>query len=204
MAFLLTVADYDEIVQSYLESQYRPFATNDIVQNLSSRIAKKAVVLKSLDSLVKQNRIIMKNFNRIQIYCCLDKQVDKNIDMEAYTFEKLSTLRTELIALDKQLNVTTETHGNVMKDVGNSELLFYIQEKEQEIECLQKKLNTLKNSSEMVEPRVVAKYLELEKQLRKDTIKRTKIMKNLVMLVKDVMQTGKIDETLEEIGFEHI
>lgn len=124
--------------------------------------------------------------------------------MEAYTFEKLSTLRTELIALDKQLNVTTETHGNVMKDVGNSELLFYIQEKEQEIECLQKKLNTLKNSSEMVEPRVVAKYLELEKQLRKDTIKRTKIMKNLVMLVKDVMQTGKIDETLEEIGFEHI
>lgn len=52
-------SEAEDLIEEYLVSQYKPFAINDIVQNLHNKVAKTAAV-KALESLASAGRITTK------------------------------------------------------------------------------------------------------------------------------------------------
>ncbi|CCE63541.1 hypothetical protein TPHA_0F00540 [Tetrapisispora phaffii CBS 4417] len=201
-----SMVNYDEIVQTYLDKQYRPFSVNDIVNNLSKEITKKTIVIKSLESLVKQNRIVVKNFGKIQIYCCLDKELSSDIDLKLYNLTKLTELRTELIEIDKKKSIVSETWNNLEKELSNNEIIDYNKNKLQEIESLEFKIHNIKQLQENsnIDQVKINKIIDLNDKIEKDYKKRVKNMKDLMLLLKDVTQSKNIEDLLENIGVEKL
>ncbi|EDO18468.1 hypothetical protein Kpol_1032p62 [Vanderwaltozyma polyspora DSM 70294] len=146
---------------------------------------------------------MVKNFSKIQIYCCLDKNsIDESNDGD-YSFEKLTDLRNEMIQIDKQHSSLLEEFTNVKKELPNKELQLCNENTFNEIQKYEKMIRNLESSDSNVETTVVEDFMKLRTTIQKEITIRSKICKNLVLLIKDV-SSGNINDLLEEIGFENV
>ncbi|CAR29470.1 hypothetical protein ZYGR_0AD01520 [Zygosaccharomyces rouxii] len=201
----LTSEDAQTLIESYLISQYRPFAINDIVLNLHGQITK-AAATKALDSLVQEHRVTAKTFGKVIIYSCNEKELElpAGVESDNFTFAHLAELRKELKELDSDKSAVTEALNKVLKEPSNAQLLHLQVAREQEIAHLQQVLTRLQEDWDPKMEPLINDLVKTDKTLDKELKTRFKIMKNLLAIVKDTVRPTDMGEFLEEIGFEQM
>lgn len=187
----------EDIIEKYLNEQYRPFAVNDIVQNLHNKITK-VNATKALDSLVAQDRITCKMFGKIAIYVCKeqDVQLPAEINKAEITFEAIAQLREEFQEIERDKNEIKIELQNMLKEPSNDELLGLIERKEREISTLQNKTAQLDQNWNPENEKVIKIIMDYETSLEKEIKLRKKIMNNAISLIKEAVNPKNITEFL--------
>lgn len=193
------------LIESYLVSQYKPLAINDIVQNLHGKITK-AAATKALETLVQDRRVTAKTFGKITIYSCNEKELElpDGVDTEKFTFPHLAEVRQELRELESDKATVTEALNRVLKEPSNEQLLRLHVTREQEISRLQEVLVKLQEDWDPNMEPFIRKLIKMDNKVDKELKIRSKIMKSLLTIVKDAVRPSDMDEFLEEIGFEQV
>lgn len=201
----LNTEDNQKLIESYLVSQYRPLAVNDIVQNLHGQVTK-AAATKALEALVQEHRITAKTFGKVVIYSCNEKELElpAGVDSGEFTVVHLAELKQELRELNSDKSAVTDALGKVLKEPSNDQLLQLQASKEHEIARLQGVLTKLQEYWDPKMEPLIRELVKTDKDSDKELKTRTKIMKNLLAIVKDAVRPVDIEEFLEEIGFEQI
>lgn len=193
------------LIETYLVSQYRPLAINDIVQNLHGKITK-AAATKALDTLVQDHRITAKTFGKITIYSCNEKELElpDGVDTDKFTFPRLAELRQELRELESDKAAATDALNRVLKEPSNDQLLHLHVTREQEISRLQDVLVKLQEDWDPKMEPFIRELVKVDNKVDRELKARSKIMKSLLTIVKDTVRPSDMDEFLEEIGFEQV
>ncbi|GAV55762.1 hypothetical protein ZYGR_0AY01550 [Zygosaccharomyces rouxii] len=201
----LNTEDTQKLIESYLVSQYRPLAINDIVQNLHGQITKTAAT-KALDTLVQERRVTAKTFGKVVIYSCNEKELElpAGADSDKFTVGYLAELRQELRELDSDKSAVADALNRVLKEPSNDQLLQLQAIREQEIAHLQEVLTKLQGEWDPKMEPLIRELLKTDKNFDKELKARSKIMKNLLAIVKDTVRPSDMGEFLEEIGFEQM
>nr|XP_012224733.1 PREDICTED: homologous-pairing protein 2 homolog [Linepithema humile] len=121
-------------VYNYMKMQNRPYSVNDVVTNLHNEYGK-AVVQKTMDQLVKDNKLFEKIYGKQKIYCVVQ---DATYDTD------------ELMRIDKEL----QTHANevenryqeVTREVKEQETLLASLKSSLSLEDAQEEKNILQQS----------------------------------------------------------
>lgn len=209
-------------------SQYKPFAVNDIIQNLNNKVSR-TTATKALENLVNEKRIVSKAFGKIVIYSCNEQEPElpKDIDFSKFDFETVSQLRNDLIELERDKATARDALDSVTKEPENTELLNIIETEETELREIESKLESLQNDWNPANDEIVKQIISRDTLLQKEIAKRSKICKNLTATIKDSVCPKNMDEFLvctwndfffhcllakytnksfsqEEIGFENI
>lgn len=207
-------------------SQYKPYAVNDIIQNLNNKVSR-TTAAKALENLVNEKRIVSKAFGKILIYSCNEQEPElpKDIDFSKFDFETVSQLRNDLIELERDKATARDALDSVTKEPENGELLSIIEKEETELREIESKLESLQNDWNPANDEIVKQIISRDTLLQKEISKRSKICKNLVATIKDSVCPKNMDEflvciwnefycllakytnkslTQEEIGFETI
>ncbi|SCV02603.1 LAME_0H03246g1_1 [Lachancea meyersii CBS 8951] len=195
----------EDIVEAYLVEQYRPFAVNDIVQNLHNCMTKTNAV-KALESLVKQNRITCKMFGKIAIYVC-NEQVLVNQEegcWEEVSFEALMQLREELIRIEKDKNEGVAQLQMILKAPSNAEISELMEARKQEIHEIELGLRDLQLHWKPEYAQTVNRIKEYEKKIGKEISARKKMWTSALTLIEEALAVKNLDEFLEDIGVEKV
>jgi 26S proteasome regulatory subunit (ATPase 3-interacting protein) len=191
----------EENVHDYLRKMNRPYSIINIFDNLHGKI-KKPDLQKVLDNLVKDKKIIEKEFGKCLVYWYNQALIEVNQDRledekEKYTSakERHDQLRKSLQELKAKLAVlekvpTTESYKEQIKKC------------DQEIPILEDKLARYKNKSEpMVSPELIHDLEFKLSDFEKLRAKRKKIFTNIIDSLLE--STGLARKKLfEKIGLE--
>lgn len=189
------------VIQAYLEKQYKPFAINDIVSNLQKDYKfSKPVVLKALDTLVDEGRIVSKPFGKVTIYCCKEQDLElpKGVDVNEVTYDLISELREELRLLEKEKSTLLEKKNALFSEPENDKLLDVLatlRESERDIDA---KLDDLERNWDPTNQKEINELKNLEKNLKKDLASRKKLINDLLAIIKEsgLLKKG---ETMAEL-----
>lgn len=190
-------SEAEDLIEEYLVSQYKPFAINDIVQNLHNKVGKTAAV-KALENLASAGRITTKSFGKIVIYACKEQELvlPEGVDAAQYTAEALTQWRAELAEVEKDRAAAQEEHDRVMKEPSNEELQVLIEQNEQTVERLQAELEELQTNWEPGDELVVKQLTAAETRVEKEIAARSRMVKNLLSLVKETVRPSNMAEFL--------
>ncbi|CCF58955.1 hypothetical protein KAFR_0F03590 [Kazachstania africana CBS 2517] len=191
----------EDIIEQYLKTQFKPFAINDIVQNLHNKVSK-SVTLKALDSLVASEKIMSRTFGKVIIYSCKDIELAEPIDDGDYSLEKLRQLQDEVMELDRDNSNIIDVINDTIKLPPNDELIESVTTLQNKIEDDKIKLKDLQANDDLKENSEVKEILELEAITEKKIIRRKKILKELMNIIKDQIRPKNLLEYLEDIGCE--
>ncbi|SCV00103.1 LANO_0F05204g1_1 [Lachancea nothofagi CBS 11611] len=193
----------EDIIESYLIEQYRPFAVNDIVQNLHNKMSKTNAV-KALESLVKQQRITCKLFGKIAIYVCNEQELSMELAElgENVSLMSVMQLREELIQIEKDRGDITGQLQNMVKKPLNSDLPLLIETRRQDIAGIEQDLQDLTVNWKPENEHIIETIKEYERKIGKETTARKRILASAVSLVKEAMSIKNLDEFLDDLGFE--
>ncbi|QLG71514.1 hypothetical protein HG535_0B05570 [Zygotorulaspora mrakii] len=194
----------EQLIEEYLVAQYRPFAINDIIQNLHNKVSKTGAQ-KALESLEAQERIITKTFGKVVIYACKEQElaVAEDIDMEKYTLQFLSELRSELNEVEKDKNAVMEAWHKCLKEPSNEELVRIIKNNEETTKTLEKELQALEAKWDPANEEAINQMVQTGDFLGKELRKRSRYLKRLISLIKDTIRPTNMTELLESIGCEY-
>lgn len=197
----------EDIIEKYLESQERPFALNDIVQNLHNQVSKPNA-LKALEALVDSDRIMSRTFGKIIIYSRHDKEINfeeeiqKKVDAGEYTHENLLHLREEFFEMESDKTQAKKNLDEIMSTPSNDIMVTEIERLKEELSQKREKLDSLKSSwnpeSEKKEKDLNERYSSIIKEIKM----RRKIVKTLVTIIRDQVRPKNLGDFLEEVGFE--
>ncbi|SCU89260.1 LAFA_0E16952g1_1 [Lachancea sp. 'fantastica'] len=195
----------ENIVEAYLVEQYRPYAANDIVQNLNKSVAKTSVI-KALETLVKENRITCKMFGKIAIYVCNEQELEHHDDLsfEEVSFEALMELREELIRVEKDRNEVATQLQSTMKTPSNAEIGIAIDATRKEVAEIQQRLKGLELQWRPEDEKTIRLIKEYEQKIDKQINARKKMWASALLLVKEALAIKNLDEFLEELGVEKV
>ncbi|CEP64150.1 Hop2p LALA0_S10e03576g [Lachancea lanzarotensis] len=187
----------ENIVEVYLTEQYRPYAVNDIVQNLHKSMPKTSVI-KALETLVKENRITCKMFGKIAIYVCNEQELEKNEELgsEEVSFEALMELREELIRVEKDRNEVTAQLQSILKTPSNAELKVSIDATIKEMEGIEQHLKDLKLQWKPEDEQIITRIKDYEQKIDKQVNARKKMWAAALLLVKEALAIKNLDEFL--------
>lgn len=190
-------SEAEDLIEEYLVSQYKPFAINDIVQNLHNKVGKTAAV-KALESLASTGRITTKTFGKIVIYACPEQELvlPDGVDESQYTPEALSQWRSELAEVEKDRAAAQDELDRVLKEPANDELQDLIEENKEAVERLQKSLEELQTNWEPADELVIKELATAESRMDKEITMRTRMLKNLISLVKETIRPSDMAEFL--------
>ncbi|AET37646.1 Hop2p Ecym_1418 [Eremothecium cymbalariae DBVPG len=177
-------AEAEDLIENYLVEQYRPFAVNDIVQNLHNKVSKTNAT-KALDALVAQDRIICKLFGKAAIYVCKEQPlvIPDGVEEKDITIEAVNQLREECGALNNDVNEWQGQLNQCIKDPSNKELLELIAHRKQEIQETKEKLDKLEKESKPENTEMGMILMKHDKVIDKAIKQRRRIMFEAVSLV---------------------
>lgn len=189
------------LIEEYLISQYKPFAINDIVQNLHNKVAK-TVAIKALENLSTSGRVTTKLFGKVVIYACNEQKLSlpEGIDPSQYTMETLSQLRTEQIEIEKDRENALDTYNKVMNEPSNEQLKDVIGENRLTLQALKDSILQLQTNWVPTDEIVIHNLMDSELKLCKELKTRTKMMKTLIALIKDTVRPTNMAEFLVSIS----
>lgn len=199
-------SEAEDLIEEYLVSQYKPFAINDIVQNLHNKVAKTAAV-KALESLASAGRITTKSFGKIVIYACNEKELElpEGVQESEYRPETLAQWRNELAEVEKDYLQAQEAWQKVAREPTNEELPRLIKQNCQTAQQLRDKLSELQTNWEPQDEVVVERLMTVEAQVDKQLKLRARLVQNLLALIKDSVRPSNMAEflvsTVELPGF---
>lgn len=191
----------EDLIEEYLISQYKPFAINDIVQNLHNKVAK-TVAIKALENLSTSGRVTTKFFGKVVIYACNEQKLSlpEEIDPSQYTMETLSQLRAELIEIEKDRENTLEAYKKVMNEPSNEQLKDVIGENRMTLQALKDSILQLQTNWVPTDEIVIHNLMDSELKLCKELKIRAKMMKTLIALIKDTVRPTNMAEFLVSIS----
>lgn len=195
----------EEVIEQYLISQYKPFAINDIIQNLHNQVGR-TQALKSLESLAQQGRIKTRTFGKIIIYACPEQalQLPVGADSSLYTMESIGELRRELVLVEKDLRAATEQLAELGRDPSNTELLELMVARRHTLQEVESRVAQLHDNWDSSNDKVIEQVMQNELKVDKALKSRAKILKSVLALAKDVVRPANMAEFLESIGYEAI
>lgn len=187
----------EDLIEEYLVSQYRPFAINDIIQNLHNKVSK-TVAQKALENLTVQERILTKTFGKVVIYACKEQELfsAEKVDVDNCTLQTLTELRCKLVELDKDKNIALETWTRTIKEPPNCELIEVIEKNEDILQGLEEELEELETNWDPKNDAAIQQIIQTRETLLKETKQRSKWFKCLVSLVKDTIRPKNMAEFL--------
>lgn len=190
-------SEAEDLIEEYLVSQYKPFAINDIVQNLHNKVGKTAAV-KALENLAAAGRITTKSFGKIVIYACPEQDLvlPPGVEAAQYTPEALIQWRTELSEVERDRAAAQDEFDRIMRDPPNEELQDLIKQNVQTVQQLQRELQELQENWEPQDEIVVERLIAAEARVDRETTQRSRMVKNLVSLVKDTVRPTNMTEFL--------
>ncbi|CCK70116.1 Hop2p KNAG_0D03700 [Huiozyma naganishii CBS 8797] len=193
----------EETIEKYLNSQCKPFAVNDIIQNLHGQFGK-AAALKALESLTSQDRIVCNVFGKISIYCCKDVLPEgaPATEIDLSKLEEIEQLREKVMELERDRKGLQDTVASFNRSPDNNELPNMVKELEVQFMEEENTLLCLNDSCDPLMEEKIGKLRIAERQLTKDLIARKKILKNLLDILKDQVGPKKLAPLLEDIGVE--
>lgn len=194
-------SEAEDLIEEYLVSQYKPFAINDIVQNLHNRVARAAAV-KALESLAGAGRITTKSFGKIVIYSCNEQELElpEGVQGSECTPEALTQWRNELVEVEKDRVQALEAWQKVAREPTNDELPLLIEKNQQIAQQLRDKMHELQTNWEPQDEEVVERLMAVETQVEKQLKLRSRLIKNLLGLIKDTVRPSNIAEFLVSKG----
>lgn len=190
-------SEAEDLIEEYLVSQYKPFAINDIVQNLHNRVAK-AAAIKALENLAAAGRITTKSFGKIVIYSCNEQELalPDGVPATNCTPETLTQWRNELAEAEKDRLAAQEAWQRVVREPTNEQLPGLIEQNTQAAQRLRDKLQELQTSWEPQDEVVVEHLMAVEAQVEKELKHRSRLVKNLLALIKDTVRPANMAEFL--------
>lgn len=225
----IQVKPVEEVVEEYLNSQRKPFSINDLVLNLNNKF-KKPLLVNTLENLFKENRIVIIVFGKVSIYAAKDIEIEpvlQDISQEdkenkeenelpnqnpIYLSEQILQLREEQGELTRDLKQLKNFIATESKNPSNNELPTLIEGLEKRLGSLNKEIEIMKNNTSGKKSEADGKlnknFIETiqkqEKILDKEMKQRKKYTRNLLKLLAETRTPEKLNEVLEDIGFEDI
>ncbi|CUS21157.1 LAQU0S02e07250g1_1 [Lachancea quebecensis] len=187
----------ESIIECYLIEQYRPFAVNDIVQNLHNKVSRTNTI-KALESLAKQQRITCKTFGKIAIYVCNEQElVNTHVDTgNDVSIEAVMQLREELIETEKDRNECSAQLQSILKQPPNDRLLAMIEAKKAEVSEVDSMLQNLLSDWKPENENIIQTIRAYEQKIGKELSARKKILSSAITLMKEALSLKNIDEFL--------
>ncbi|XP_065644593.1 homologous-pairing protein 2 homolog [Hydra vulgaris] len=189
------------VILEYLQQQNRPYSAIDVFNNLHKELGK-TVVVKTLETLAEEKKIIEKTYGKQKIYSpiqneneCHDENQLKSLDiLIADLQEKVSILQQESKQLEGQL-------ANFKNQLTTDEAKVKIQYLEKENTSLKEKIFTLKNNKNSV-TKEDFKKIQSKKDLATTFWRKRKRMANDILdtILEGYPKSKK--ELLDETGLE--
>lgn len=193
--------DNEQIIEKYLNEQFKPFVINDLITNLHNKI-KKTAMLKYLDNLIQKDKILVFTFGKTLVYAGKDKLL--NQDFQYITSAEITEKREKLAELER----TNKQLYNRINDLEKQPTNELIQSKTAELSELipeaKEKLRVLRkvwDPNVQHENSIIIKH---ERILQKELRKRSKILNNLINVLKELSNTKNVQELLDDIGIEAV
>lgn len=193
--------DNEQLIENYLNEQYKPFVINDLISNLHNKI-KKTAMLKCLDSLIEKDKILVFAFGKTLVYAGKDESL--NPDFEYITLKNITEKREKLMELER----TNKQLFSQIADVEKQPTNDYINSKTDELNALipetKEKMRIFKkvwDPDVQHENSIMVKH---ELILQKELNKRLKIMNNLINILKELSNNKNIQDVLDDIGIESV
>ncbi|EGG10514.1 uncharacterized protein MELLADRAFT_103135 [Melampsora larici-populina 98AG31] len=205
----------EEKILEYLIQQNRPYNATDLAANL--RVIKKVEVIRCLNHLFENQKVLMKSFGKQQIYCCLQsKEITESP-------EELQKIQIELTKGKEELKSLKDQNGSLeiqlikLRNEPTSTQLSIVKESlTQQVKELEEKIINLKTHSSTSNPETETKLLqepkpnqtinELNSNLEKYKSlyqERKKIAKQVIKTVTENIEDEEIRNSFEiSIGIE--
>lgn len=184
------------MILNYLNENYKPFAINDIVQNLHSQVSK-TNALKALEALSASHRINCKQFGKISIYIRNEIDLEENVGGKEYTFEDIQELNEEYAKITSDRHAWENKTSALLQEPSNVELGAKIKELERKVKELKSNIEYLQKTPEDSAENDLVKFIQdsramVEKEIRA----RRRIWKSCVQLIKHGIQPKDVNEFL--------
>lgn len=184
------------MILNYLNENYKPFAINDIIQNLHNAVSK-ANAVKALEVLVEEKKINCKQFGKISIYVRNEIQLEENRDSKDFSFEGIQELNEEYAKVLAERQAWSTKTALPMAEPSNIELVEIIDQAHKKIEELDNNVKYLTDSPTDFASNNIIKCLQDSRLLIEKELKlRKRIWKSCVQLVKHGIQPKDVNNFL--------
>lgn len=185
----------ETLILNYLNENYKPFAINDIIQNLHNAVSKTNAV-RALDNLVNEKRILCKQFGKISIYVRNEIQLEVH-DTAELTFEQLQELSEELGKLKSENKDWKHKYESLMDEPTNDELSELIANLKQDTAVVKRNIEKLnRQGSDLPDKEMITWFTDAQKRIDMETKRRKVLLKSCIQLVKHGIQPKDIMEFL--------
>jgi 26S proteasome regulatory subunit (ATPase 3-interacting protein) len=198
---LSTSNDPKDIVLNYMLTQNRPYSVINIFDNLHGQV-KKAQLIKILESLTEDKKLICKEYNTKIYLANQDNFPPINAAHLSSLDLSIDNIKKENAHLKEILNSKHSELKAITSEYTDAELDIVIEQNKKKVEMLRKKVEKINNNT--IEPVPEEKMKEKEKELEKMKVKYKKI-KRICLDVIDRFVEGmdmKRSKFIEESGIE--
>lgn len=201
----------EEKILEYLIQQNRPYNATDLAANL--RVIKKVEVIRSLNHLFENQKILMKSFGKQQIYCCLQSEeiTESPEELQINQIElskgkeELKLLKDENILLESQLNRLRNEPTSTQLSIVKETLIHQVKELEEKVINLKTHSST-KETPDKLKLQSKEETIELNSKLEKFKSiyqSRKKIAKEVIKTVTENIEDEEIRNSFEvQVGIE--
>ena len=191
----------ESAILEYLQQQNRPYSAVDVFNNLHKEFGKTAVV-KALETLAEEKKIIEKTYGKQKIYAPLQNEHEEYDESQLKALDlQISDLQEKVTVLQQESKLLEGQATTLKHQLTTNDALSKIQFLEKENEALKEKIFSLKNNSSLVLKDEVKKI-----QTKKDTLltfwkKRKRMADDILDTILEGYPKSK-KELLEEAGLE--
>ena len=198
---LSTSNDPKDIVLNYMLTQNRPYSVINIFDNLHGQV-KKAQLIKILESLTEDKKLICKEYNTKIYLANQDNFPPINAAHLSSLDLSIDNIKKENAHLKEILNAKHSELKAITSEYTDAELDIVIEQNKKKVEMLRKKVEKINNNTIELVPE--EKMKEKEKELEKMKVKYKKI-KMICLDIIDRFVEGmdmKRSKFIEESGIE--
>ncbi|KAL4211963.1 PSMC3 interacting protein [Rhizopus azygosporus] len=192
----------EHAVLEYMKKVNRPYSATDVFNNLHSKYSKTHII-KALDKLVEEGKVMSKTYGKSVVYSIKQDVVESD-----ETGQTLDSLEVEINKVSDELNAVKNENkkleGELSKlksDLTTKEVTELIQKYKQENDELEQRLNHLKSGVVLIPPEK-RKRADEEFTRNRDQWKKRRTMFQTIFKTVTEHMPGKPDELKEELGIE--
>lgn len=191
----------EEAVKDYLERQNRPYSAIDIFNNLHKEFGKTAVV-KALETLAGQKKIIEKIYGKQKVYAPLQDQYGEFNEKEIKSLDlKITELNENLASLQQQSKQQESQINSFGKEMTTTELLQAVENLKKENFELNGRIDKLKSGTTLMTKEQRHKLYQRKEKMEGHWKKRKRMANDIINSILEGYPKPK-KQLIEETGVE--
>jgi len=192
----------DETIFTYMKKQNRPYSALDIFNNLHKKIGKTAVV-KSLELLSKQNKLLEKTYGKSKIYVVHQSQFSDVQDDDLNKLDvETTSIQVKLDQLNSEIQSKSKILQNLLSEPTTQDAVSQLKSLQDEYKGIMSKVESLTSSGRKeVDPEQKTKLLKVKSELNSQLRKRKRCTNDLMNAVLEGYPKSK-KAFIEEVGLE--